>query len=312
MKGNTDIARRVAALGRVEGDRRSVSPPAPKSAKIELDSGCNLACAFCTRTLRPRVPVQMSSALFRRIVLELRSVGVDQLGLFYMSEPFVAEGLHDSIRWAKQDAGIAYVFLTTNGLAAREAPIRACIEAGLDSLKFALNFADCKQFRSASAAEAQFEAVMENVRTARRVRDAVRQATGHDCRLSASSLDFGVGQRGRMASVLEAISSLVDEHYWLPFLGRSELAPIERPNSPPLVLARKPVPCWPLFSEAHVRSDGRLSACCLDASDRFVMADLNATSFASAWHDDAFRALRAAHLRGDLTGTVCEQCIGFD
>lgn len=309
MDDATGIARRVSALRRIEGERRSELPPAPKSAKIELDSGCNLACTFCTRTLRPRTPSRMSPEAFRRIVLELRSAGVDQLGLFYMSEPFLVERLAQAIRWTKQEALMPYVFLTTNGVAACEASVRACIEAGLDSLKFALNFADSKQFRSATDV-VSFDTVAANVRAARRVRDEVKRTSGHECRLSASSLDFGADQRARMAPLLETIASLVDEHYWLPLFGRSDLAPTDRAASE-AVIERKPRPCWTLFTEAHVRADGRLSACCLDASDRFVMADLNTTSFASAWHGEAFRALRAAHLRGDLTGTVCEQCIGF-
>jgi len=306
----TGIARRVSALRRIEGERRSELPPTPKSAKIELDSACDLACTFCTRTLRPRVRSRMSPDVFRRIVLELRAAGVDQLGLFYMNEPFLVEELAEAVRWTKQEAGMPYVFLTTNGVAAHEASVRACIEAGLDSLKFALNFGDSAQFRSAADAVA-FNTVVGNVRAARRARDEVERASGHECRLSASSLDLGADHRARMAPLLGTVARLVDEHYWLPLFGRSDLAPTDCAATA-AVLERKPSPCWTLFTEAHVRADGRLSACCLDASDRFVMADLNATSFASAWHGEAFRALRAAHLRGDLTGTACEQCIGFD
>lgn len=78
----------------------------------------------------------------------------------------------------------------------------------------------------------------------------------------------------RMAPLLGTVASLVDEHYWLPLFGRSDLAPTDRAATA-AVIERKPTPCWTLFTEAHVRADGRLSACCLDASDRFVRADLN-------------------------------------
>lgn len=312
MNGITSIARRVAALGCIEGDRRSEAPPAPRSAKIELDSSCNLFCAFCARTARPRAAARMPPEAFRRIVHELRSAGVEQLGLFYMSEPFVVAELPEAIRWAKEEAGMPYVFLTTNGVAADSRSVRACIESGLDSLKFALNFADSRQFSRVAGPGRHFETVVENVRAARRVRDEVSQATGHHCRLSASSLESGADQREQMVPLLRTIAESVDEHYWLPLYGRLELAHAQPSKACGSVLARKSVPCWTLFSEAHVRSDGRLSACCLDASDRFVVADLNMTSFESAWHGERFRALRAAHLRGDLAGTVCEQCIGYD
>lgn len=253
----------------------------------------------------------MSADLFRRIVRELRAAGVDQLGLFYMSEPFVVAGLADAIRWAKEEAGVPYVFLTTNGVAAGEREVRACIEAGLNSLKFALNFSDPQQWRSAGSVDAGVDAVIENVRLARRVRDEVRERTGHACRLSASSLEFDANQHGRMEPLLRAVSESVDEHYWLPLLGRRGLAPVDMPDRERSQIGRKALPCWPLFSEAHVRADGCLSACCLDASDRFVVGDLNSMDFQSAWHSETFRALRQAHLRGDVGSTACEQCIAF-
>ena len=41
------------------------------------------------------------------------------------------------------------------------------------------------------------------------------------------------------------------------------------------------------------------------------MGDLNKVSFMDAWNSDAFVGLRAAHLRKDVRGTVCENCIAY-
>jgi radical SAM protein with 4Fe4S-binding SPASM domain len=71
------------------------------------------------------------------------------------------------------------------------------------------------------------------------------------------------------------------------------------------------LPCWALFTEAHVTCEGKLSACSLDASPRFHMADLTTTPFREAWHETRLQALRAAHLAGVVHGTVCEKCIAY-
>jgi hypothetical protein len=74
---------------------------------------------------------------------------------------------------------------------------------------------------------------------------------------------------------------------------------------------REPLPCWSAFTEGHVRADGGLSACCFDAGGQWQMADLTQQSFMDAWNSAAFVALREAHLRRDVTGTICENCVAY-
>jgi hypothetical protein len=117
-----------------------------------------------------------------------------------------------------------------------------------------------------------------------------------------------------MAPLLNQLTARLDEHYWLPVYGRAATwHPCIRgtTHEPSSALVRKDIPCWPLYTEAHITVDGRLSACSLDHAPRFHMADLNAVCFADAWHSPAFRSLREAHLRGDVGATPCAQCVGY-
>ena len=74
---------------------------------------------------------------------------------------------------------------------------------------------------------------------------------------------------------------------------------------------RDPLPCWSIFTEGHISFDGRLSACCFDHDQRFSMGDLTRVPFMQAWNSPAFQSLRAAHLRRDVRGTICEQCVAL-
>jgi radical SAM protein with 4Fe4S-binding SPASM domain len=74
---------------------------------------------------------------------------------------------------------------------------------------------------------------------------------------------------------------------------------------------REPLPCWSCFTEGHVTADGKLSACCFDADSRWTMGDLTTQRFMEAWNSQAFQDLRAAHLRKDVTGTICEACVAY-
>jgi MoaA/NifB/PqqE/SkfB family radical SAM enzyme len=306
------ITERIERLRRLEGPARSATPPAPRSAKIELTSRCNYACRFCASAIRKSERADMPWSLYTRVARELRAAGVEQLGLFYIGESLLYDRLEQAVRYAKDVCGYPYVFLTTNGSLATAERVRALMAAGLDSLKFALNFADGEQLSQyAGVSPLHFAQVMRNVKDACRIRDELQAATGRRCTVSASSLKFDDEQPRRMMHALADLGDALDQHYWLPLYGRSDRWRAPGCEGAP-TLSRKETPCWPLFTEAHVTVDGELSACGLDHAARFHVGDLKAKSFREAWHSAAFQALRAAHLAGDLAGTPCAQCVGYD
>lgn len=139
------ITERIDAITEIAEAYRTPLPPAPRSVKIELTARCNFACAFCARAMRLRDQRDMDPAFFERMAMEMRSAGVEELGLFYLGESFLCNWLEEAIRYAKQDCGYPYVFLTTNGSLAVPERVEACMDAGLDSLKFSLNYADSEQ-----------------------------------------------------------------------------------------------------------------------------------------------------------------------
>ncbi|HEY0663348.1 MAG TPA: radical SAM protein, partial [Thiobacillaceae bacterium] len=178
------ITERIDRITLLTPEYRCVAPPPPKSVKIELTARCDFQCFFCASPMRLRDRAEIDPAFYRRILREMRELGVEELGRFYLGDAFVCRWLPEAIRYAKQDCGYPYVFLTTNGRMARPPRVRECMEAGLDSLKFSFNFNGPEQFREGTGVRASdFWQVLENLKGARRVRDEVAAATGHRCGL---------------------------------------------------------------------------------------------------------------------------------
>ena len=304
------ITARIDAITGIDIAHRGTVIAPPRSVKIELTAACNYACRFCVRALSDGAG-EMYRAMFTRLVGEMREAGVEELGLFYIGESMLCKWLPDAVAEAKA-AGFPYVFLTTNGSAATEKNLRACMEAGLDSLKFSLNFASPEQLAEiANADEKNYWRAIQNLKTARKIRDE----GNYPCRIYASSIAFTGEQGERMKTLVEHIKPFVDEHYWLPLYGMSGAAKAAgwkpRPGNPGRLDAmREPLPCWAAFTEGHITHDGLLAACCFGAGlkGEFVMADLKQTSFRDGWNSPAFQQLRAAHLARDVRGTVCESC----
>jgi iron-sulfur cluster protein len=241
---------------------------------------------------------------------------VEELGLFFIGESFMCDWLPDAIAHAKA-RGIRYAFLTTNGSLATPQRVRACLDAGLDSLRFSMNNADEEQFEQVAQVERKlYRDAIDNLKAARRARDEGNYA----CGIYASSIRYDGEQQERMRALVAEILPYVDEHYWLPLYSMGSLAKErgEEPGSRPaagnqgrLEPLPVPLPCWSLFTEGHVTFDGKLSACCFDAGDRWVMADLGEVSFLDGWNSAAFARLREAHLKRDVKGSICEDCVAY-
>lgn len=308
------ITERIDRITRLDRECRSPTPPIPRSVKIELTARCDFQCFFCASAMRLRDKADIDREFFRRILREMRALGVEEIGLFYLGESFLCSWLPEAVRFAKRDCGYPYVFLTTNGRMATPERVRACMEAGLDSLKFSFNFADADQFMQVTnVRKLDFYNVENNLKAARRVRDE----GGYSCGLYASSIRYDDEQLVKMQAAVARILPYVDEHYWLPLYGQAGLTSGARGTVPTagnqgrVGALRKPLPCWSLFTEGHITWDGRLSACCFDHDGRFHMGDLTRQPFAEAWHSANFQRLRSANLAEDVRGTVCEKCIAY-
>lgn len=304
------ITERIDNITRIAPRYQGEVIPAPKSVKIEITATCNYECAFCVKSIR-NDDGHMDRALYSRLLGEMRAAGVEELGVFYIGESFTCKWLPDAIREAKE-AGFPYVFLTTNGSAATPERVRACFDAGLDSLKFSINFHSAGQLAEVAKVSPRYwQRAIDNLKAARRIRDE----GGYKCGIYASSIKFDGAQGEAMQAVIDDIEPHCDQTYWLPLYGMSGASKAAgwkpQPGNPGRLDAmRDPLPCWAVFTEGHITHDGKLAACCFgDGLDGgLIMADLREVDFLTGWNSVKYQHLRRAHLARDVRGTACESC----
>lgn len=314
------ITDRIDAITLIPEEYAVATCPAPKSVKIELTGRCNYLCGFCALRTREKQPrTDMDFEFFKRITTEMREAGVEEIGVFYLGESFMnPKLLVKAVEWCKKDLKFPYVFLTSNASLATPRIVEQLMAAGLDSLKWSVNAADDAQFESVMGVKRKLNhRALKNVALAKRIRDE----GGYTCGLYASSIQYDGEQQAKMEAVIaENVAPYVDEHYYLPLYSMGSQATQReaelgyRPtagNQGRLEALREPLPCWSAFTEGHVTASGGLSACCFDADSRWKMGDLYEQSFMEAWNSEKFVALREAHLKKDVTGTVCEKCVAY-
>jgi radical SAM protein with 4Fe4S-binding SPASM domain len=311
------ITDRIDNVTRIPQEYRTATPPAPKSVKIEITGKCNFKCGFCPLMTRKNKGKDMQLDLFYKVAKEISDLNIAEVGVFFMGESFSSPDLLVKvIKHLKQDLGIPYVFLTSNGSLADHHTVERCMMAGLDSLKWSTNIADKDQFsKIVGVKKSIFDDVFENIRLAHKI----REKRGYKTKLYASSIHYDNEQLALMKDLLsEKVIPYVDQHYWLPLYSMGSLAIAKEKelglmptagNSGRFDNPVPPIPCWTLFTEAHIMSDGRMTACCADATGNWVMGDISKEPFMQAWHSGKFQKLRKAHLENKIKGTDCEDCI---
>jgi len=313
------ITQRIDNIAHIPKKSLVEVPPIPKSVKIEITGKCNYRCGYCAIMARKYAGfgTSMDFRLFKKIVAELHTLGVEEIGLFLIGESFTAPDLLvKCINHLKRNYEFPYVFLTSNASLAFHPVVYRCMTARLDSLKWSCNFYDKEQFkRITGVKETLFDDAVTNIRLAWKVRREYKLKT----KLYASSIRYDDEQYEKMQGFLkENVLPYVDEHYWLPLYSMGSLATAKEKELGMKPIAGNPgryenpvppVPCWSVFTEGHILSDGRVTACCADATGEWVMGDMNTQTFAEVWESKEFKKLRKAHLNDKITGTKCEHCV---
>lgn len=308
------IMERIDAHTHTSKERLVLKPPFPDAIKVELTSYCNYNCSYCAskRSLRPMG--NMDRDFLYRILKQAKSIDIKEIGMFLLGESFLLKELPEYIEYAKKEAGIDYVFITTNGSLCTPDRVIPVLKAGLNSIKFSINAGTKERYKEIHEVD-MFDLVISNIKWLHEYRKNNNHSNLRTCVSSIFINEF----KQELEELRSMISPYVDDFYYLPLynqaghIGGSEYTKIVG-NPGRLENLVPPIPCWALFNAAKVTWNGWLTACCFDHDTRFEIADLNKVSLIEAWHHPKFIDLRKRHLgnrKNELRQSLCGKCLGL-
>lgn len=282
-------------------------PPFPQNIMVELSNACNHACVFCANPKMTRRIGRINERLLFSIMAQGQKLGAREIGFYTTGDPFVHRDLEKFVREAKR-LGYEYTYLSTNGALATPQRVQVVVDAGIDSIKFSINAGSRKTYQAIHGFD-DWEKVNANLRFVSEYRRTLAR------RLKLAITFVVIDQnRHEIEGFREAFGPLVDDIYFsqghhqqgymmenLTFI--KEFKPIEATDTP------VKAPCYMLFSRAHVTCEGYLTLCCVDYQNYLAVADLKEQGLLDAWHNPEFVKMRERHLKDDLKGTLCWNCI---
>lgn len=134
----------------------------PLQIDFELNSTCQMKCAFCVHGQEVVKKREMSFELFAKVIEEGERYGLCSVKMNYINEPLLRKDLPRFIRFAK-DHGVLNVYFATNGLLLTKEKARELIDAGLSKIMVSLD-ATTKETFSLMRRSTKLGEIEENIR----------------------------------------------------------------------------------------------------------------------------------------------------
>ncbi len=259
--------------------------PALLSANLELTNRCNLKCTFCPtadgRMARPRGV--MDDALFRKA---LDGAGPLEFALlFQWGEPLLHPRFA-ALASEAADRGIR-TLVTTNGTLLDDRRVADLLAARVDRVTVSVD-------GDAETHEAVRGIPLARTKDALRRLVAARDAAGSTTAVDVSMVVAPETERA-VAAFRREFEGTVDRVQTIPLLVRGERR----------TRCREP---W--RGGLVVLQDGRTTICCVDHDGELAVGDARTDRLEDLWNGPRMRALRRAHVTGDLP-PLCAGCAEY-
>ena len=108
----------------------------PRRVIFEMTSRCNFLCRMCPQQNLQRPRMDMDGKLYRKVIDELDSYGIEGLWLYHLGESLLHPEFHKNIEHISTKKNLGYIWLSTNGQFFNEKTIRCVLKSNISYINF--------------------------------------------------------------------------------------------------------------------------------------------------------------------------------
>ena len=267
----------------------------PLQIDFELNSTCQMKCAFCTHGQRKVEKKILSFETFKRVIDEGAGHGLVSIKLNYINEPLLNKDLPRYIEYARSK-GVLNTYFATNGLLLTEDMSRRLIAAKLSKVMISLDAATAETFYKMRASH-RFDEITANI-----------------CRLIELRTELGVDYPLVRVNFLETeINAHEGEAFRDMWTGVADMLGYQKQVNRPGVADVQTAPagfgCAFPFKLMTVDASGHILPCCTFSGREMPLGHVDNISIAQAWAGAS--ELRQLHKDGKYQqNPICKHCIG--
>jgi len=270
----------------------------PFRVMIENTNACNYMCTFCPHKTMKRNVGFMKFSLFKKIVDDCKSLGVNYVTVYGFGEPLLDPDFIKRIEYAKS-VGVERVTTNTNGSLLTSDLAEKIINAEIDEIYISVDAATESSYKKLRP-HASFSNVEDNIRTLMKLRGR----SGHTkplVFLSYVESDINKNETNEFISkwkdTVDGIS-ISKIHNWTGDIEYGKGRGVGKKD-----------PCRLLWTEMVISWDGRVSLCCNDYENKAVLGDIRTQSIKEIWSGEKLNVIRNFHKNRKFDQiNICKDC----
>lgn len=272
----------------------------PFRVMIENTNFCNANCVFCTHRKMERAKGIIEFSLFRNIIDECKSLGINYITIYGFGEPLIDTNFPKKVEYAKSK-GIERVTTNTNGFLLDDKKSLEIINAGLDEICISIDAATSGTYKKIQRG-LNFNTVEKNILSFIRLRDRLGQEKPI---VILSYVEFEMNKRettqyiSKWKNVVDYVS-ISQIHNWAGDVKVSNIS-----NS-----TEVRYPCRLLWTDMVVNWNGDVPLCCIDYEGKLILGNVKTLSLKEIWSGKQLMKIREHHKNREFDKiSLCARCL---
>jgi radical SAM family protein/iron-sulfur cluster protein len=272
----------------------------PHEIDIEVTSSCDADCIMCPRKAIRRKVGPMDLSLFKKIVDEAVALDVQELHLNGYGEISVLRNYKEYISYIRQKSRSIKINVNTNGMRMSEEMSRFYVESGVNTVNVTIDGATAATYESIRQ-HLKLDVVEGNVKRLIQIRDESRRKYPMVL-VHMIGMPQNIHEADMFLDKWNGVADCVGVTDLVSRIGSVAFAKIDNPKW-------EKTPCFLLWSQMPVWSDGTVALCCDDWDGKAPQGNLNTSTIKEIWTSKKREGLRKVHLAGKAAKIpVCAGC----
>lgn len=286
------------------------------SISFEPTTSCNLRCPECPSGLRAfsRPTGDLNKEFFYKIIDEIHN-DLIYLIFYFQGEPYLNPDFPEMVRYASEKK--IYTITSTNAHFLNDENARKTVESGLDRLIISLDGTTQEVYQSYRRG-GKLDKVIEGTKNIVKWKKLLKsekpfliyqflvvKPNEHQI----DEVKFLAKELG-VEKVLFKSAQIYDYekgNKLIPTIGK--YSRYRKLNNGNYSLKNKMAnSCWKMWHSDVITWDGKVVPCCFDKDAKFVLGDLNNSSFLKIWKSPAYNKFRSTVLKSRDKIEICKNC----
>ncbi|MCO4783740.1 MAG: SPASM domain-containing protein [Candidatus Cloacimonetes bacterium] len=275
-------------------------PDFPLHLDIELSDACNLKCAYCAQGLGMVTDVGFINNDFAYgLIDQAVEMGICSLKFNWRGEAALNPILPDLVKYAK-DKGILEVQMNTNGLPKKKDILIECAKNGMDRLIFSVDGFSKESYESVRIG-GNYDTLVKNIH---RLLDWKKENDQAKPFVRLQMVRSNVTAH-EVDDFIAYWQDKVDDVRISDVMDRGQGGSFSVGDRKTIGRRRCPQP----YQRLIVARDGRVSPCCADWDQKFVVGDATKDSLKDIWKNKRMTAMRTVQEKDQHDKIdICKNC----